>query len=228
MDNLYILKTYGANGSILYKFGYSSNMDKRMEAYKQLNPFIELVGTYYNEGGIEFERLVHSRIQADFGNEWYSVDKLETILDYIHNGVPENVIKVGVSLEDLYNSFLEAEDKEPYELEYPEFFEYQRYITVKEMNSARWNKNKIDNLLIDKKAMSLVHRDVALLLEEPFISSADLKALYKSVMDKYGIKLAAKATLVESNKYLESSVITKKVNGITTKGFNIDKRIYVL
>lgn len=69
MDNLYILKTYGANGSVLYKFGYSSNMDKRMEAYKQLNPFIELVGTYYNEGGIEFERLVHSRIQADFGNE---------------------------------------------------------------------------------------------------------------------------------------------------------------
>ena len=116
MDNLYILKTYGANGSVLYKFGYSSNMDKRMEAYKQLNPFIELVGTYYNEGGIEFERLVHSCIQADFGNEWYSVDKLETILDYIHNGVPENVIKVGVSLEDLYNSFLEAEDKEPYEL----------------------------------------------------------------------------------------------------------------
>lgn len=91
MDNLYILKTYGANGSVLYKFGYSSNMDKRMEAYKKSNPFIELVGTYYNEGGIEFERLVHSRIQADFGNEWYSVDKLETILDYIHNGVPENV-----------------------------------------------------------------------------------------------------------------------------------------
>lgn len=89
MDNLYILKTYGANGSVLYKFGYSSNMDKRMEAYKKLNPFIELVGTYYNEGGIEFERLVHSRIQADFGNEWYSVDKLEIILDYIHNGVPE-------------------------------------------------------------------------------------------------------------------------------------------
>lgn len=75
----------------MYKFGYSSNMDKRMEDYKHLNPFIELVGTYYNEGGIEFERLVHSRIQADFGNEWYSVDKLETILDYIHNGVPENV-----------------------------------------------------------------------------------------------------------------------------------------
>lgn len=91
MDNLYILKTYGANGSVLYKFGYSSNMDKRMEDYKHLNPFIELVGTYYNEGGIEFERLVHSHIQADFGNEWYSVDKLETILDYIHNGVPENV-----------------------------------------------------------------------------------------------------------------------------------------
>lgn len=30
MDNLYILKTYGANGSVLYKFGYSSNMDKKM------------------------------------------------------------------------------------------------------------------------------------------------------------------------------------------------------
>lgn len=163
------------------------------------------------------------RDKYDTSNRFLQGEQLYSRFDDV---ILSKIVKI--KLEDLYALFLEDESLEVFGLEYPEFYEYKKYLKPTEMSSLRWNKDKIDNLLIDKKAMSLVHRDVALLLEEPFISSADLKALYKSVMNKYGIKLAAKATLVESNKYLESSVITKKVNGITTKGFNINKRMYVL
>lgn len=130
---------------------------------------------------------------------------------------------VRIKLEDLYNLFLENEDLEAFALEYPEFFEYKKYLKTTEMSSLKWNKEKIDNLLIDKKAMNLVHRDVALKLNTSFISSADFKNMYKIFIDKYGIKLNAKASLIESNSHIKALKATKKVNGVTTKGYNISK-----
>ena len=61
-----------------------------------------------------------------------------------------------IKLEDLYNNFLESDDKELYQLEYPEFFEYQKYLTTKEMSSLRWNKDKINKLVLDKKLLNKV------------------------------------------------------------------------
>lgn len=133
---------------------------------------------------------------------------------------------VNVTLEELYNSFLEAEDKEPYELEYPEFFEYKRYITVKEMNSARWNKDKIEKLLSDRKSMNIMHSRVSKLLDNGFISSAELKNMYLKEFSKAGLTIAAKATLIESNPLLEVKKISKRIDEKKVVGYEITKNMF--
>lgn len=129
---------------------------------------------------------------------------------------------VDVKLEDLYNMFLEAEDREAYEMEYPEFIEYEEYLTVQEMNTARWNKKKINNLLMNKKLLIIAHRRVANKITNEFISSADTKKLYSDVFKELKIALTAKGTLIEENNHIEAIPTTKRINGKPTKGYDIN------
>lgn len=128
---------------------------------------------------------------------------------------------VDVKLEDLYKMFLEAEDREAYEMEYPEFIEYEEYLTLQEMNTARWNKKKINNLLMNKKLLIIAHRRVANKITNEFISSADTKKLYSDVFKELKIALTAKGTLIEENNHIEATPKTKRINGKPTKGYDI-------
>lgn len=83
-DNLYIIRTFGRDTSLL-KFGYSSNIEGRLEQYIGHNPLIEVVGTYYREDAKEFENLFHSHNKAEERREYYSEDMLETIVHAIDN-----------------------------------------------------------------------------------------------------------------------------------------------
>lgn len=133
---------------------------------------------------------------------------------------------VDVKLEDLYQMFLEAEDKEVYELEYPEFFEYQEYLTVSEMNTARWNKKKIDKLLSDKKLLRTAHKRVYDLITDGFVSSADIKQLYTRVFKELKISLNAKGTLIEDNKFMSVESARSMVNGKQVRGYEINKILF--
>ena len=133
-----------------------------------------------------------------------------------------------IKLEDLYNNFLESDDKELYQLEYPEFFEYQKYLTIKEMSSLRWNKDKINKLVLDKKLLNKVHNKITKLINSEFISRSDLKELYDKEFKKEKINITAKATLIEVNPFVNVKSSRKSINGLTTQGYIITKNKFNL
>ena len=133
-----------------------------------------------------------------------------------------------IKLEDLYNNFLESDDKELYQLEYPEFFEYQKYLTIKEMSSLRWNKDKINKLVLDKKLLNKVHSKITKLINTEFISRSDLKELYDKEFKKEKINITAKATLIEVNPFVNVKSSRKSINGLTTQGYIITKNKFNL
>ena len=85
-DNLYLIRVRGVEGESLVKFGYASNMEQRLKAYYYHNPLMEVIGTYYDAAGQDFERYIHSQVEATVMNEWYSEDELPLLLEYIESG----------------------------------------------------------------------------------------------------------------------------------------------
>ena len=54
---LYLIKSYGPKGKKIYKVGYTTSLDNRLNQYFSHNPFIELIST--REGDEELEKLIH-------------------------------------------------------------------------------------------------------------------------------------------------------------------------
>ena len=59
---------------------------------------------------------------------------------------------VTISYEKLLKDYLEH-PSEQYEIEYPEFKDIKRYLKETEMNSLRWNKDKMLSVVEDKKKL---------------------------------------------------------------------------
>jgi len=59
---------------------------------------------------------------------------------------------VTFSYEQLLREYLDH-PSEAFEVEYPEFKDFRLYLTEKEMNSCRWNKEKIMKVVKDKKKL---------------------------------------------------------------------------
>lgn len=59
---------------------------------------------------------------------------------------------VTISYEKLLKDYLEH-PSEQYEIEYPEFKDFRRYLKETEMNSLRWNKDKMLKVVEDKKKL---------------------------------------------------------------------------
>ena len=132
---------------------------------------------------------------------------------------------VNVRFEDIYTMFLETsrEDREPFMVEYPEFFEYEKHIKVTEMNTLRWNKEKIDELLTDKKMLDIAHRKVYGLIDNGFTSSADMRKLYEKVFTDLDITINPKATFIRENPFVSVSNDRKNINGKYLRGYGISK-----
>ena len=59
---------------------------------------------------------------------------------------------VTFSYEQLLREYLDH-PSEAFEVEYPEFKDFRLYLTEKEMNSCRWNKEKMMKVVKDKKKL---------------------------------------------------------------------------
>ena len=108
-------------------------------------------------------------------------DKFDTLL----------VRAVTISYEKLLKDYLEH-PSEQYEIEYPEFKDIKRYLKETEMNSCRWNKEKMMQKVEDKKKLQQAFR--AIYKRGAFISDKDMKQLLTKEFSKLGIKLSPKAT----------------------------------
>ena len=81
---------------------------------------------------------------------------------------------VTISYEKLLRDYLEH-PSEQYEIEYPEFKDFRRYLKDTEMNSCRWNKEKMMKMVEDKKKLQQAFR--AIYKRVVFISDKEMKQL---------------------------------------------------
>lgn len=232
LNNIYVFKTYGSDGRVLYKLGYSSNIVERIRSYTYHNPLIELVKTYHFEKGLEFEQYIHNNFKAVIRREWYDEETIINIMDNIEliytKGLSNKFkdSKPFPSLGNLYKEYLETEDKESYLLEYPEFEEYDEYLELTEMNTLKFNKEKLDNLVRDKKVLETLHYKIAKTIKMDFISSREAKELYNKEIVKNKLNIKATGTMIKSNPYLECKPTTKRVGGKLVRGFEIVRKAY--
>ena len=98
---------------------------------------------------------------------------------------------VTISYEKLLKDYLEH-PSEQYEIEYPEFKDFRRYLKETEMNSLRWNKDKMLKVVEDKKKLQMAFR--AIYTRGAFISNEEMKRLLAEQFDRLGINLSPKAT----------------------------------
>lgn len=113
-----------------------------------------------------------------------------------------------VSYQALLEDYIETRDTQ-YELEYPEFKNIVKYLTVKEMNSCKWNKETMIKMAEDKAMMETAFRNIY--EKDRFFTNAELKKRLQEEFDRLGMKIIAKATLIKECKLYD--VVSKKKNG---------------
>lgn len=96
-----------------------------------------------------------------------------------------------VSYEQLLKDYLDH-PSEQYEIEYPEFKDIKRYLKETEMNSCRWNKEKMMKVAEDKKKLQQAFR--AIYQRGAFFSNEEMKQLLTEQFQRLDIDLSPKAT----------------------------------
>lgn len=127
-----------------------------------------------------------------------------------------------VSYEQLLKDYLDS-PSESYEQEYPEFSLIKRYLKESEMNTLRWNREKMLKAVEDKKQVDKVF----LAIYQPgFISNQGLKGKLKDEFGRLGIKLSPKATLIENCTLYSVEKASRKIDGKTVSGYELGKMIF--
>lgn len=120
-----------------------------------------------------------------------------------------------VSYEELIKEYFENPN-ESFEMEYPEFKDYKQYLTLTEMNTARWNKDKMIALVNDKKQLNTIFKQIH---REGFISCAELIEIFTVEFNKRMINLKPKATVIEQCKLYSVAPKQKRIEGKQVKGY---------
>ena len=115
----------------------------------------------------DYKDGIYLRIQLDKSKKFIPEDQeLLDDFDIIMNKA------LTISYEQLLKDYLNH-PSEQYEIEYPEFRDFRLYLTEKEMNSLRWNKEKMMKAVKDKKKLQQAFK--AIYNKGEFVSDKDLK-----------------------------------------------------
>jgi hypothetical protein len=98
---------------------------------------------------------------------------------------------VTISYRQLLMDYLEHPSVD-YDDENPEFKDIKRYLKETEMNSLRWNKDKMLKVVEDKKKLQQAFR--AIYIRGAFVSNDEMKRLLTEQFNRLGINLSPKAT----------------------------------
>lgn len=129
-----------------------------------------------------------------------------------------------ISYEQLLKDYLDS-PSESYEQEYPEFPLIKRYLKESEMNTLRWNREKMLKAVEDKKQVDKVF----LAIYQPgFISNQELKGKLKDEFGRLGIKLSPKATLIENCTLYNVEKASRKIDGKTVSGYELGKMVFTI
>lgn len=187
------------NGKMVY-----NNLKKQSFIYKQ-----ELRKIYRDGISIRDSFMQSEKFELTNQNEWEDFNiKLAKAMT--------------VSYEQLLKDYLDS-PSESYEQEYPEFPLIKRYLKESEMNTLRWNREKMLKAVEDKKQVDKVF----LAIYQPgFISNKDLKSKLKDEFGRLGIKLSPKATLIENCTLYNVEQASRKIDGKTVSGYELGKMIF--
>jgi len=123
-----------------------------------------------------------------------------------------------VSYKDLLIDFYEATNKEQYIVENPEFADYYKYLTLKEVHSMQYSKERLTIAVNDKKRLaSIIDRS----LKIGFMPASEIKQRLKEEFEKEGITITPKASLVEKSDNYTATLLNKLYNGKVVKGYFI-------
>ena len=187
------------NGRMVY-----NNLKKQSFIYKQA-----LRKTYKDGISIRDSFMQSEKFELTNQNEWKDFNiKLAKAMT--------------VSYEQLLKDYLDS-PSESYEQEYPEFPLIKRYLKESEMNTLRWNREKMLKAVEDKKQVDKVF----LAIYQPgFISNKDLKSKLKDEFGRLGIKLSPKATLIENCTLYNVEKASRKIDGKTVSGYELGKMVF--
>ena len=187
------------NGRMVY-----NNLKKQSFIYKQ-----ELRKIYRDGISIRDSFVQSEKFELTNQNEWEDFNiKLAKAMT--------------VSYEQLLKDYLDS-PSESYEQEYPEFPLIKRYLKESEMNTLRWNREKMLKAVEDKKQVDKVF----LAIYQPgFISNKDLKSKLKDEFGRLGIKLSPKATLIENCTLYNVEKASRKIDGKTVSGYELGKMVF--
>lgn len=187
------------NGKMVY-----NNLKKQSFIYKQA-----LRKTYKDGISIRDSFMQSEKFELTNQNDWEDFNiKLAKAMT--------------VSYEQLLKDYLDS-PSESYEQEYPEFPLIKRYLKESEMNTLRWNREKMLKAVEDKKQVDKVF----LAIYQPgFISNQELKGKLKDEFGRLGIKLSPKATLIENCTLYNVEKASRKIDGKTVSGYELGKMVF--
>ena len=81
---IYIFKSFGENQTEILKFGFSSKVDSRLSSHLSSNPLAKILYIYYNKDAQKMESDFHRHNTAIFGDEWYDVNKLQDMINFMN------------------------------------------------------------------------------------------------------------------------------------------------
>ena len=187
------------NGKMVY-----NNLKKQSFIYKQ-----ELRKTYKDGISIRDSFMQSEKFELTNQNKWKDFNiKLAKAMT--------------VSYEQLLKDYLDS-PSESYEQEYPEFPLIKRYLKESEMNTLRWNREKMLKAVEDKKQ---VNKALLAIYQPGFISNQELKGKLKDEFGRLGIKLSPKATLIENCTLYSVEKASRKIDGKTVSGYELGKMIF--
>lgn len=182
------------NGRMVY-----NNLKKQSFIYKQ-----ELRKIYRDGISIRDSFMQSEKFELTNQNEWEDFNiKLTKAMT--------------VSYEQLLKDYLDS-PSESYEQEYPEFPLIKRYLKESEMNTLRWNREKMLKAVEDKKQ---VNKALLAIYQPGFISNQDLKGKLKDEFGRLGIKLSPKATLIENCTLYNVEKASRKIDGKLLVAMNL-------
>lgn len=132
---------------------------------------------------------------------------------------------VTISYEKLLKDYLEH-PSEQYDIEYPEFKDIKRYLKPTEMNSCRWNKEKMMQVAEDKKKLQQAFK--AIYKRGEFISDSDMKKLLTEQFNRLGINLSPKATQIKQCNIYHIERCTQYVDKKKVNGYKLGDMLFNL
>jgi hypothetical protein len=178
--------------------------------------------------------FVHSKLEAELRNEWYTVDKLEEIKDLIENGVLDIVHPYGFeqtvkTLKEIKNKDIRSLDdiafREAAYLKYPFLKEAITKLDFKGIEEESYIQTNIKRKLAcmldvnqETKIFKLLktYSDIS---AGNFIPSKILKERFTQIYKQLNMDKKAKG--IDINNFFNCKLLTKRINGKNTDGYVI-------